>query len=644
MGGWPSLRREHPGENGGYSVTSSPALTHAASKLWVPNTDFDIAANWSQNRTPCAGGAVEFPADKMVSVLVREGHAVSDMLLPLDGELVLASGAGFGVSEVGSHPDCGAGDPAVFRDSDRFSWHDPHLWRSENEAPGLFFVDAERVPCRHDDVVFPPSASFRVGLAYRPRACPQHLGSGPGEHCGREARVPLPASARPPPPLWSAHVGSEHSGDVSSWGWLRWGPGCPQTFTRDEDLAAFLASRAGRLRFHGPGALSVGPEDCADPSGCVCGNAEVSEAAVESRGRARVGPVPGTGPPRSRGLSPACLSGASPFSLRSALALRADHCPLAPGAAVDLRGSAPVPGRPLPQAACHGALRPQGQCCDLCGERPRWALLAGKAWRTWFAPASVSCRVQIHGADPCPPAAGAVVLLTHGPAFDLERYRARILDTFLGLPQYQGLQVAVSKVPRSPLLREADTEIQVVLVETGPETGGAGQLARALLADVAKHGNRARPVPPCCSSPRRGKTEPTPPSQARPSASWRRPCGSRAHVWDSSAAGLAGGVAALLLALLVLLLAPLPGRLRYPGAVGVGLEVARGAHATSLIRTQVEAPGGGPGRGNPRIPQPGVRHEGLRGAAPAPAAQPGSEGCRRQHEPQLLRQPAVRWG
>uniref|UniRef100_A0A2K6DCR4 Protein amnionless n=2 Tax=Macaca nemestrina TaxID=9545 RepID=A0A2K6DCR4_MACNE len=377
------------------------ALTHAASKLWVPNTDFDIAANWSQNRTPCAGGAVEFPADKMVSVLVREGHAVSDMLLPLDGELVLASGAGFGVSDVGSHPDCGAGDPAVFRDSDRFSWHDPHLWRSENEAPGLFFVDAERVPCRHDDVVFPPSASFRVGL-------------GPG-------------------------AGPVRVRSISALG---------RTFTRDEDLAAFLASRAGRLRFHGPGALSVGPEDCADPSGCVCGNAE-----------------------------------AQPWICADLLQSLGGRCP---------------------KAACHGALRPQGQCCDLCG---------------------------------------AVVLLTHGPAFDLEQYRARILDTFLGLPQYQGLQVAVSKVPRSPLLREADTEIQVVLVETGPETGGAGQLARALLADVAKHGEAL------------GVLE----------ATMRE---SGAHVWDSSAAGLAGGVAAaLLLALLVLLLAPpllrRAGRLRW---------------------------------------------------------------------------------
>lgn len=65
----------------------------------------------------------------------------------------------------------------------------------------------------------------------------------------------------------------------------------PQKFTRNEDLAAFLASRAGRLRFHGPGALSVGPEPCADPSGCVCGNAEVSAAG---------GGAPAAGPPPPR--------------------------------------------------------------------------------------------------------------------------------------------------------------------------------------------------------------------------------------------------------------------------------------------------------------------------------------------------------
>ncbi|EPY87740.1 hypothetical protein CB1_000223019 [Camelus ferus] len=62
-----------------HAIVPSPALTRASYKLWVPNTDFDDAANWSQNRTPCAGAAVQFPADKMVSVLVREGHSISDM-------------------------------------------------------------------------------------------------------------------------------------------------------------------------------------------------------------------------------------------------------------------------------------------------------------------------------------------------------------------------------------------------------------------------------------------------------------------------------------------------------------------------------------------------------------------------------------
>lgn len=42
--------------------------------------------------------------------------------------------------------------------------------------------------------------------------------------------------------------------------------------------------------------------------------------------------------------------------------------------------------------------------------------------------------------------------------------------------------------PRDGTGAEADTEVQVVLAETGPETGGAGRLARAILAEVAEHG------------------------------------------------------------------------------------------------------------------------------------------------------------
>ncbi|XP_037687714.1 protein amnionless isoform X2 [Choloepus didactylus] len=371
------------------------ALTRAAYKFWVPSTDFDAAANWSQNRTPCAGAAVEFPAHKVVSVLVREGHRVSDLLLPLDGELVLASGAGFSAADTSLDAGCSSGAPARFRDPDRFWWYDPLLWRPADATHGLFLVDAERVPCRHDDVVFPPDGSFRVGLG--PAARPVRVRS------------------------------------VSALG---------RTLTRDEDLAALLASRAGRLRFHGPGALSVVPEACADPSGCVCGNAEVQ-----------------------------------PWICAALLQPRGGRCP---------------------PAACRDALRPEGQCCGLCG---------------------------------------AIVSLTHGAGFDLEQYRARLLRAFLALPEYQGLQVAVSKVTRSPPLREAAgreeaaTEIQVVVAEAGPAAGSSGRLARALAADVAEHGEALGIL-----------------------AATVRASG--APVGGGSAAGLAGPGAAALLALLALLALP----------------------------------------------------------------------------------------
>lgn len=308
-------------------------------------------------------------------------------LLPLDGEFVLASGAGFSAPDIGSHLDCSTGEgagqgqgfegarswvgpggdgevrvgawpgwrarsgrssgsrarpggPALFRDPDRFCWHDPRLWRSGDAAHGLFSVDAERVPCSHDDVIFPSDASFRVGLGpgagtVRVRSVralgqvSRARGAGRGGVWGLSS-APLPLSAAP---RSASHpvspVASEHSGAVSSSGWLRWSPGDLQTFTSDEDLADFLASRAGRLRFHGPGTLSVGPEACADQSGCVCGHAEVRAARSGVAGaphswarlcaggrncaRGRRAPPPlARSPPRARGPLTAVCSSPSP--------------------------------------------------------------------------------------------------------------------------------------------------------------------------------------------------------------------------------------------------------------------------------------------------------------------------------------------
>lgn len=73
----------------------------------------------------------------------------------------------------------------LFLDPDRFSWHDPRLWRSGDAAHGLFSVDVERVPCRHDDVVFPPDVSFRVGLGPGARTLRVHSVWALGQVSGR---------------------------------------------------------------------------------------------------------------------------------------------------------------------------------------------------------------------------------------------------------------------------------------------------------------------------------------------------------------------------------------------------------------------------------------------------------------------------
>lgn len=67
------------------------------------------------------------------------------------------------------------GAPLLFRNPDRFSWLDPHLWSSGTQEHGLFSVDAERVPCSYDDVLFPRDGSFRVALGPGPN--PVHVRS-----------------------------------------------------------------------------------------------------------------------------------------------------------------------------------------------------------------------------------------------------------------------------------------------------------------------------------------------------------------------------------------------------------------------------------------------------------------------------------
>ncbi|XP_026772927.2 protein amnionless [Pangasianodon hypophthalmus] len=199
-------------------------------KQWVPDTNFENVTNWDKGSLPCGSDQVVFSASGKVAVYVGEAHTLSGMRLPVDGEFILASGAGFSVRE-GQDPSCGTGGTAHFRDPDSLKWFDPALWKSASSldhlqnGPYLFFVHEETVPCQHDDVVFRDGSSFRVDV--------------------------------------SAHENSVPVKSVMVLG---------RKFTDNSYFSEYTSSDLGKLQFHGSSAVRVSGSACDDITGCECGN------------------------------------------------------------------------------------------------------------------------------------------------------------------------------------------------------------------------------------------------------------------------------------------------------------------------------------------------------------------------------------
>ncbi|NXL30380.1 AMNLS protein, partial [Glaucidium brasilianum] len=225
-----------------------PAAAAAVYKQWIPNTNFETASNWDKGRVPCASNVVHFQKNEVISVFVRSPHALTDMYLPLNGEFVLASGAGFAAFDGSWDPGCDSGATVRFADAEHHSWFNPTLWQAvspsrELEPSGrIFSVDEERVPCHYDDVIFQPETSFRVNVDSSRRVI--HLRS------------------------------------ISLMG---------QELSSPEAWAEYLRGAFAPLQFHGNGTLQVTGTGCPDKSGCACGNTpdlhRICAALLEASGR-----------------------------------------------------------------------------------------------------------------------------------------------------------------------------------------------------------------------------------------------------------------------------------------------------------------------------------------------------------------------
>ncbi|XP_030646846.1 protein amnionless [Chanos chanos] len=204
--------------------------TNALYKRWIPDTNFENATNWVGGVVPCGNDYVQFPAQRKVSVYVSTAHTASGMYLPVDGELILASGAGFAVGN-GQDPGCGTGATVTFKDSDSLQWFDPALWQSASSSDDLekgsflFSVHEDSVPCHFDDVVFREGSSFRVDIS------------------SDQKIVPVKS--------------------VSIMG---------KKFRSNSEFTQYLSSHSGQLQFHGSSSLNVMGSTCNDLTGCECGN------------------------------------------------------------------------------------------------------------------------------------------------------------------------------------------------------------------------------------------------------------------------------------------------------------------------------------------------------------------------------------
>ncbi|XP_026705760.1 protein amnionless [Athene cunicularia] len=230
------------------SVLQFLGAVAAVYKQWIPNTNFETASNWDKGRVPCASNVVHFQKNEVISVFVRSPHALTDMYLPLNGEFVLASGAGFAAFDGSWDPGCDSGATVRFTDAEHHAWFNPTLWQAvtpsgELEPSGrIFSVDEERVPCHYDDVIFQPETSFRVNVDSSRRVI--HLRS------------------------------------ISLMG---------QELSSPEAWAEYLRGPFAPLQFHGNGTLQVTGTSCPDKSGCACGNTpdlpRICAALLEASGR-----------------------------------------------------------------------------------------------------------------------------------------------------------------------------------------------------------------------------------------------------------------------------------------------------------------------------------------------------------------------
>ena len=143
-------------------------IVDADRKVWKQTNSLGIPGLWDQDQLPCQGQSIVLPQD--VIYVPANFHFGPETILPRDNGLLIFSSDGTNsIFELDLKEDSGCkrknpDQAAQFKIAKYSNWYDPQHWSSEyyHNGPNSPIPHIQRVPCRFDQVIFPPQAAYKV--------------------------------------------------------------------------------------------------------------------------------------------------------------------------------------------------------------------------------------------------------------------------------------------------------------------------------------------------------------------------------------------------------------------------------------------------------------------------------------------------
>lgn len=138
--------------------------------IWKQRTNIGDAANWENNKIPCASDALLFPSSSY-DLIKLSNFSMKEIILPKSGGFILDSQTSLRFRE--SDSKCVPNDVKSFKSVIQTPWLLTNNWSPARDVDeGEFYNKAtpheERVPCDNDELIFPINNSYVVDLQSAP--------------------------------------------------------------------------------------------------------------------------------------------------------------------------------------------------------------------------------------------------------------------------------------------------------------------------------------------------------------------------------------------------------------------------------------------------------------------------------------------